>query len=1145
MTHTETSSKNTPTNTSDEDHIRTDQDDSNTETNNRFEGEESAVLPSLSQARAPLVGNSVQDAMPQPVDGESPRTTFFTQAIDPRNQTIIYRNSSNATTHQPDSNSNGKGSVNPRHNLTPTLTEDVPLDSDEPSAAVGVGGLPSPQASTSYKHAATTLLSKDFSTPANLDQGQSNHNSPNTNQQNAPQQLPMTHTEINSKNTPTDTTDEDHIHTDQDDIITETNNRFEDRNSNGTGSVNLRHNLTLTLTEDVPLNSDEPSAAVGVGGLPSPQASTSYKYFARTLLSKDFSIPANLNQGQSNHNSPNTSQPNAPQQLPMTHTEINSKNTQTVTTDKDHIRTDQDDSITKTNNRFEYRNSNGTRSVNLRHNLTPTPTEDVPLDSDEPSAAVGVGGLPPPQASTSHKYVARTPLSKDFSSSTNLDEGQSHRKTSNTSQQNATLFVTTNNERDRRNHHNYTNPIPAEDVPRTSDKPSAAARGVGLPSPQSQPTYEQTLALQWNLNGIQGRYAELEMLTTKYLPVVIALQETRLTKPEILNRFHKAEYKWSFCSVPTSRTQNGVGLAVHNSVEHKFLKLNSSLQAVAAQVIQPVSATFVSIYIPCPMPPNEFEEKMQNLIEELPTPFILLGDFNCHSHMWGGNKRDTKGAILEQFIIEQNLILLNSGEHTRLDPRTGLTSALDLTISSPEIVHKLQWKVCNDTHTSDHYPIILSANKRTPSLRRRKMWKHENANWNEYEDSILELIPREASLSVEDFSERIIIAAESSIPRTTGNVRKRTTPWWNDEVKAAVKLRRKKLRALRKLGKKDLRGMEHLKETALKEFQKARSESKKIVQNAKKKSWEAFVGSFNPQTSSNEMWKKVGALCGKTYVRSYALKVNDVIVEEPNHVAEHLAEYFEGISAPIQHPPSVDPSPVEINSERIDDSINEDFTLQELFWALDKGGSKSVGNDEISYPMLRHLPFRTKVQLLETINTVWRSGVIPASWKEGITIPIPKPGNNAADRLAKDGRNGVLLTSDVPGDDAIRVSKTSIRMSWEIEWQKSECFLLTTKSTTFPWSDRLLATEQRALTRLRIGHTRITHQHLFNRESNMCDTCGVTLSIRHILIECRKYEDQRSNCNLKYNIDEILTNDRVEEKKLIKFISETGLINVI
>lgn len=155
------------------------------------------------------------------------------------------------------------------------------------------------------------------------------------------------------------------------------------------------------------------------------------------------------------------------------------------------------------------------------------------------------------------------------------------------------------------------------------------------------------------------------------------------------------------------------------------------------------------------------------------------------------------------------------------------------------------------------------------------------------------------------------------------------------------------------------------------------------------------------------------------------------------------------------------------------------------------------------------------------------------------------PGNETADKLARLGRNGNLLTTQLPGEDALRFCKNRLRENWENEWRISNNFLRIFKSSTTPWTDRKSPTEQRCLSRLRIGHTRLTHQHRFSKTSNMCDTCGEALTVRHILVDCRKYEIERQECNLDNSIEEILSYNKEREQKLVNFLRKSALLEKI
>ena len=77
------------------------------------------------------------------------------------------------------------------------------------------------------------------------------------------------------------------------------------------------------------------------------------------------------------------------------------------------------------------------------------------------------------------------------------------------------------------------------------------------------------------------------------------------------------------------RATGGVTLLINKSYLFSEVHLNTPLQAVAARVTLNKVVTFCSIYLP----PSDHVAKTNliNLIKQLPSPFILLGDLNGHS----------------------------------------------------------------------------------------------------------------------------------------------------------------------------------------------------------------------------------------------------------------------------------------------------------------------------------------------------------------------------------------------------------------------------------------------------------------------------------------------------------------------------------
>ncbi|KAL9692063.1 hypothetical protein quinque_016488 [Culex quinquefasciatus] len=128
--------------------------------------------------------------------------------------------------------------------------------------------------------------------------------------------------------------------------------------------------------------------------------------------------------------------------------------------------------------------------------------------------------------------------------------------------------------------------------------------------------------------------------------------------------------------------------------------------------------------------------------------------------------------------------------------------------------------------------------------------------------------------------------------------------------------------------------------------------------------------------------------------------------------------------------------------------------------------------------------------------------------------------------------------------DILLWAKNAIRLAWEREWHSErDLHLRRVKPNTMPGTDRPSQEEQRALTRLRIGHTRLTHEGLFRGERAMCDTCGVPLTVEHIICSCRKFDQHRDDTAC--NIYGALNNDPEAERKLLLYLRNTKLLEQI
>ena len=140
---------------------------------------------------------------------------------------------------------------------------------------------------------------------------------------------------------------------------------------------------------------------------------------------------------------------------------------------------------------------------------------------------------------------------------------------------------------------------------------------------------------------------------------------------------------------------------------------------MAVKVTAHKTITLCSVYLP---PRNHFNfnpKDLQSVIDQLPSPFILMGDFNGHHTLWGCGDVNNRGQQLEDLILKNDLILLNDKSHTYFHSASGTFTSIDLTLCSPPLFLDFSWKVGLDPCGSDHFPLLLE-NDGPPCLERFK-----------------------------------------------------------------------------------------------------------------------------------------------------------------------------------------------------------------------------------------------------------------------------------------------------------------------------------------------------------------------------------------------------------------------------------------
>ena len=509
-----------------------------------------------------------------------------------------------------------------------------------------------------------------------------------------------------------------------------------------------------------------------------------------------------------------------------------------------------------------------------------------------------------------------------------------------------------------------------------------------------------TSFIHWNIKGVNSNFEDLKLLTNIYHPKILGLQET------LCDTFTLAGY--SILHKRDNPGDRGVSLMIENSIVSSEVVLQTDLEALATRAtVGKKTYTFCNLYL---SPSKTYSKvRIEHLLDQLPRPAVLMGDFNAHHPLWGSSSSNSRGNDLQEIFSLRNLCVLNDGTKTFVHCYHQTATSIDLTVVDPSIVLDFEWSVLDDLHGSDHYPILLKSTlKEEEDMEER--YNIKKTNWTLFEDNVRgrlrdECVFNEGACPVESFTRLLNDAVEDSVPKTVFRNRKPKVPWFNNDCKVAKRRRKRALHRFRQAP--TLANMLA--------YRQARARCRYIMKNAKRSSWQDFCSTLDSKAKASTVWRAVRRIKGKKTGPSLQhLNAGGQPLTDKKAIVNLLASTLENISSVDRLNPVF--KNIKTRSERRNldftsdesESYNVPFTLSELKESLKKSKDTAAGPDNIHYQFLRRLPESCLQVLLNVYNQVWESGNFPPSWREALVVPIPKPGK---DTTKPENYRPIALTS--------------------------------------------------------------------------------------------------------------------------------------
>ncbi|KAL8610434.1 hypothetical protein ACOMHN_035151 [Nucella lapillus] len=409
----------------------------------------------------------------------------------------------------------------------------------------------------------------------------------------------------------------------------------------------------------------------------------------------------------------------------------------------------------------------------------------------------------------------------------------------------------------------------------------------------------------------------------------------------------------------------------------------------------------VNVYYPNGSNSEADVEWLYNL-ETNQNSWVVAGDFNVSHKLWDTGQTKDSGDHLANTILNSRLVVLNDGSFTRIGQPGQRSSAIDLTLTSPDLSLDAEWTIGTDHLQSDHLPLHLVLHKADPTpaeIDTSPKFLYHKADW---ELLALKLTsecenhdPRDPDINThyENIGSMILRAAEATIPKNspgTNGPHQHSAAWWNEECAKSTRAKRWALRHFQK----------NLSESNKMALSEATKHCEATTEDARKDHWVRFCKEeINGPEDSSKMWRKIRQMRKQRRRPERPLLVNGQLTKTSQEKADALANTFSKASQSNHLPPEMKEKRRNAEStfstpQDNSTSFNSNLTLDEVRTAVASLGtnSKATGTDPISYHMIRTFPEPALRMLHTFFQTCWTTGNIPKDWKKATVVAISKNG---------------------------------------------------------------------------------------------------------------------------------------------------------
>lgn len=498
--------------------------------------------------------------------------------------------------------------------------------------------------------------------------------------------------------------------------------------------------------------------------------------------------------------------------------------------------------------------------------------------------------------------------------------------------------------------------------------------------------------MYWNADGIRLKIDELMDLLLDLSIDIVAISETRLSPNACLDTPGYTLYRQD---KHANGKGQGVAILIKHNIVHSVIKipLTKVLEAIGVQVT--VSESKIVIISAYQSPNTELVTGDIDLLFNLGSKVIIVGDFNACHHMWHCPFINARGKKLEEYLLNNDYSLYAPTNPTLVhyvDNYRPTTPDLCLTKN----VYNLSELRTISALSSNHLPVVFDffGSVESSSVTRfdfsKADWKgfRNHLNSNTLLTAYVSETSNDIDASILKLTESLTLARDKFVPVKNVHQSPKNLPRF---IKKLIKDRNRLRKFIQSEQNPTTRSIMRATIIGL------QLKIKLALQNNNDRTWDKKLRSVdNP---SSDIWRLIKSTCTKrdNTIIPPLYKPDGTVATSTLEICITLANGFHSNmlltgswSSPIEN--EVQSSINIINSYQASEMIQIVHPNEVWKQLRNLKCRKSPGADNIHNTVLKNLPQKSVVLLTKIFNDCLRLNYFPPYWKIAKVIALKKPG---------------------------------------------------------------------------------------------------------------------------------------------------------